>query len=136
MFLKDVLKIGRKFTGEHPEHILFFPEHIFLRAHLEGYFWTNHFTVVNKWSDYWNFFYEVWLEWSIWVKVFKNVPSKICGRQPLKNLKWYGLQADQISSNLLKAVFHKFYLVDSWIPWPIWYNVYCPLQNCRLRSFW
>ena len=24
---------------------------------------------------------------SIWVKVFKNGPSKICGRQPLKNLK-------------------------------------------------
>ena len=23
----------------------------------------------------------------IWVKVFKNGPSKICGRQPLKNLK-------------------------------------------------
>ena len=22
-----------------------------------------------------------------WVKVFKNGPSKICGRQPLKNLK-------------------------------------------------
>ena len=31
-------------------------------------------------------------------------PSKICGRQPLKNLKGYGL---------LKAVFHKFYLVHS-----------------------
>ena len=27
----------------------------------------------------------------VWVKVFKNEPSKICGRQPLKNLKWYGL---------------------------------------------
>ena len=26
-----------------------------------------------------------------WVKVFKNGPSKICGRQPLKNLKLYGL---------------------------------------------
>ena len=26
-----------------------------------------------------------------WVKVFKNGPSKICGRQPLKNLKCYGL---------------------------------------------
>ena len=26
-----------------------------------------------------------------WVKVFKNGPSKICGRQPLKKLKWYGL---------------------------------------------
>ena len=25
---------------------------------------------------------------SIWVKVFKNGPSKICGRQPLKDLKW------------------------------------------------
>ena len=23
----------------------------------------------------------------IWVKVFKNVLSKICGKQPLKNLK-------------------------------------------------
>ena len=23
-----------------------------------------------------------------WFKVFKNGPSKICGRQPLKNLKW------------------------------------------------
>ena len=36
----------------------------------------------------------------IWVKVFKNGPSKICGRQPLKNLK---------------TIFHKFYLVHSLI---------------------
>ena len=35
----------------------------------------------------------------IWVKVFKNGPSKICGRLPLKGF--------------LKAVFHKFYLVHS-----------------------
>ena len=27
----------------------------------------------------------------IWDKVFKNGPSKISGRQPLKNLKGYGL---------------------------------------------
>ena len=27
----------------------------------------------------------------MWKKVFKNGPSKICGRQPLKNLKGYGL---------------------------------------------
>ena len=26
----------------------------------------------------------------IWDKVFKNGPTKICGRQPLKKLKWYG----------------------------------------------
>ena len=42
----------------------------------------------------------------IWAQVFKKGPSKICGRQPLKNLMGYGL---------LKAVFHKFYLVHSWI---------------------
>ena len=33
----------------------------------------------------------IFLKSDIWVKVFKNRPSKICGRQPLKNLKWYGL---------------------------------------------
>ena len=27
----------------------------------------------------------------IWGKVFTNGPSKICGKQPLKNLKWYVL---------------------------------------------
>ena len=47
-------------------------------------------------------------------KVFKNGPSKICGRQPLKNLKGYGLlKADHTLSNVLKAVFQKFYLVHS-----------------------
>ena len=33
----------------------------------------------------------------IWVKVFKNGPSKICGRQPLKNLKRCGLLRQTIS---------------------------------------
>ena len=37
----------------------------------------------------------------IWDKVFKNGPSKICGRQPLKNLKGYGLLKP-----FLKTVFH------------------------------
>ena len=45
---------------------------------------------------------------------FRILPSRICGRQPLKNWKWYGL-----ALNFLKAVFHKFYLAHSWIPWPI-----------------
>ena len=31
------------------------------------------------------------LSWLKWDKVFKNGPSKICGGQVLKNLKWYGL---------------------------------------------
>ena len=33
----------------------------------------------------------------MWDKVFKNGPSKICGRQPLKNLKGYGLLKQAIS---------------------------------------
>ena len=36
------------------------------------------------------------------------------GRQPLKNLKWYGLPLH------FKAVFHKFYLVHYWILCPIY----------------
>ena len=57
----------------------------------------------------------------IWVKVFKNGPNKICGRQPLKNLKWYGLLRQTISDMLCSGrLYHKFYLVHSWIPWPIW----------------
>ena len=47
-------------------------------------------------------------------KVFKNEPSKICGRQPLKFFQviWFD-EADHITSNVLKAVFHKFYLGHS-----------------------
>ena len=49
-----------------------------------------------------------------WDKVFKNGPGKICGRQPLKNLKWHDLiKADHTPPNFLKAVFHKFYLIHS-----------------------
>ena len=33
----------------------------------------------------------------IWVKVFKNGPSKICGRQPLKNLMLYCLPKHMVS---------------------------------------
>ena len=55
---------------------------------------------------------QVWVWRKIWVNVFKNGSGKICGRQPLKILKWYGLWS--ITSKFLKAVFHKFYLVHSW----------------------
>ena len=60
---------------------------------------------------------------NIWDKVFKNEPSKICGRKPFKNLKSYGLFRHTIS-NCLKAVFHKFYLVHSWILCPISSSTY------------
>ena len=66
---------------------------------------------------FWQLFIISKIFWHIekWDKIFKNGPSKICGKQPLKNLKWYGLL--HITS-FLKAVFQKFYLVHSWIPWP------------------
>ena len=50
----------------------------------------------------------------IWDKVLKNGPSKICERQPLNSFKGYGLpKADDVPSNFVKAVFHKFYLLHS-----------------------
>ena len=36
-------------------------------------------------------------QWHIWDEVFKNGPSKICGRQPLNNLIGYGLLKQTIS---------------------------------------
>ena len=37
--------------------------------------------------------YDFWISFDrdIWDKVFKNGPSKVCGRQRLKDLKGYGL---------------------------------------------
>ena len=47
-----------------------------------------------------------------WDKVFESGISKFYGRQPLKNMKEYGLLKP---FKFLKAVFHKIYLVHSWI---------------------
>ena len=48
----------------------------------------------------------------IWVTVFKNGPSKICGRQPLKHFKWYGLPKQTISLQIFYRLSSKnFYLV-------------------------
>ena len=37
-----------------------------------------------------------------WDKVFKNGPSKIYGRQPLKNLKRYGLPKADFTRSILE----------------------------------
>ena len=63
---------------------------------LENYIWVS--------PAFWGVI--VWNQNHVWVNVFKNDPSKICGRN--------------FTSKFLKAVFHKFCLVHSWIPWPIW----------------
>ena len=57
----------------------------------------------------------------IWDKVFKNWPSKICGRQPLKNLKWYSLLRQTISLKI-------FYRLSSTnFNWSIHSWILCPI---------
>ena len=100
-----------------------------------------------NWKIYWLLllllllFYSKWKEEFsksylslIWNKVFKNGPSEICGRHPLKNLKWYGLF---ITSIFLKAVFHKFHSVNSLILSLICESCFCwkKLIHSPLQSF-
>ena len=54
-------------------------------------------------------FYDIFCRSRIWDKVFANGSSKICGRQPVKYLKF----------KFLKAVFSKFNLIHSWKISPI-----------------
>ena len=46
----------------------------------------------------------------IWDKVFKNRPSKLCGRQPLKNLKGYGKLKQTIPFKVFKGCFSQILL--------------------------
>ena len=57
----------------------------------------------------------------IWVKVFKNGPKKICGRQPLKNMKWY--QFKYFEGCLAEILFGPF--------WNIFTHT-CPLDSVSL----
>ena len=50
----------------------------------------------------------------IWDKVFKTGPSKVCGRQPSKNLKGYGMfkqKKKYFNQNLIIFSFFSFYTV-------------------------
>ena len=51
-----------------------------------------------------------WIQ-KLFGKIFKNVPSKICGRQPLKNLEGYDLPKADLQ--FFKSLFCKFFLVHS-----------------------
>ena len=82
-------------------------------------------------------FLRLWEVFMIWVQVFKNGPSKICGRQRLKSLKGYSLLKQTISLQIfLRAVFHKFYLVHSWILWLISKSILATFNLCvRIRGY-
>ena len=50
-----------------------------------------------------------------WDRVYKNGPIQFNGRQPLKiEVIWF-VETDDNTSDFLKAVLHKIYLVCSWI---------------------
>ena len=51
----------------------------------------------------------------IWDKVFKTGPSKVCGRQPSKNLKGYGMfkQKKQIFQSKSNHIFIFQFLYSS-----------------------
>ena len=67
-----------------------------------------------------------------WDKVFKNGPSKGCGKQPLKNLKFKKIKKQKIkNSNFLKAVINKFYLVHSRI-----LSLKFRLSETLKKSYW
>ena len=42
----------------------------------------------------------------LWVEVLKNGPSKICGKQPLKNLRWYGCLTQILLGPFLNTLIH------------------------------
>ena len=68
---------------------------------------------------------EKWIPLSSWgrghhVKVFKNGPSKICGRQSLKNSRHF---------KILRLSSTDFYLIHSWIPWP---KLFCSFRKLNL----
>ena len=51
-------------------------------------------------------------------KVFKNGPSEICGRQPLKNLKWYDLWYDipSIFFRRLPSTNFTWFILEYFVP--------------------
>ena len=60
-----------------------------------------------------------------WDNIFKNVPNKYCGRQPLKSFLFGFNLSLEFKFVFLKVVFHKFYLVYSGIDCLI-----CPSFGC------
>ena len=55
----------------------------------------------------------------IWDKVFKNGPSRICGRQPLKNFKRYGLRKETISLQIflrLSSTNFTWFILEYFVP--------------------
>ena len=63
----------------------------------------------------------------IWDNVLKNEPSKLCGRQPLKNLKLYGVLKETISLQILKRLSLRSFT------WSI-LQYFCPFETPEMKN--
>ena len=83
--------------------------------------------------------------WSTWCELKQSIQewkSKIFERQPSKKFEIWLVQTDHITSSfLLKAVFHNFYQVHSWIIYPkryiksLWDSPVCMNINRAYSAF-
>ena len=71
----------------------------------------------------------------IWSKIFKNWPSKVCGRQPLKNLKWYGLSDEWYFSLYILWKFCSTFLEISMVSWTAFFSFFFNKHNLLTQSF-
>ena len=88
-------------------------KHLRSCSHFLNKLWNKIITISAQWNCMKSF--EVLGKW-IRCVLFENGPRKICWRQPLKSLKWYS----QLRQTVSLQISHKFYLVHSWISWPIY----------------
>ena len=70
-----------------------------------------------------------------WDKVLKNGPSKICGRQPLKNLKWYGLLFSTNFTWFILEYFFSFLVIPKEKYKRIFYSAYGNTTDDIKQSF-
>ena len=70
-------------------------------------------------------------------RVFKNGPRKICGRQPLRNLKRYGVLRQTISLQIFKGCFLQILLgpfLNTWTQIVSYIDKYLSLCLCGYRK--
>ena len=81
------------------QHVFIFSLILFSRFVWNSIRW---YVLRNGWE--WQVFKEIL--YYIWDKIFKNGPSKICGRQPLKSLKGYGVLPQILLGPFLNTLSH------------------------------
>ena len=127
--------VHKKFQYYNFYYTIWYRYKVFYRADVSCQRWyfvlliyvSNSIENVTFWTilcDHLAFHEHVTFKSDIWDKVFKNEPSKICGRQPLKNLKGYGVLNQTMSQRLsstnftwsILEYFVPFLITENWVP--------------------